>query len=104
LRIATPTCPPASQDILLENIHAKVFERDGQTTAYVWPTRPWDTTVELNVPAGRAVQFYAAPKGERVELKPGTNTLVIPQERWARLVGLTREELIQSLHMQQETK
>lgn len=97
LRITTPPRTPVSQDVLLENVHAKVFERDGQTMAYVWPTRPWDTTIELHVPAGRSVQFYVAPTGERVDLKPGANTLVIPQEHWARIVGLTREELAPAL-------
>lgn len=101
LLVTTPPRAPASQDVVLESVHAKVFERDGQSMAYVWPARPWDTTIELKVPEGRSVQFYAAPKGERVDLKPGINTLVIPQEQWARIVGLTQAELAAAMQSSQ---
>jgi hypothetical protein len=97
LTIATPKRTPQSQDILLKTVHAKVFTRDGQTMAYIWPTRPWETTFELEVPAGKSVQYYAAPQGEKVELKPGKHPLTIPKEKWARIVGLSREELAANL-------
>ena len=97
LRLHAPRREPASQDIALAGLHGKVFQRDGQSMAYLWPMRPWDTTIEIDVPAGRAVQFYAAPEGRRQELKTGQNTLRIPQERWARVVGLTRAELLAAL-------
>jgi hypothetical protein len=98
LRLRSPRREPASQDIVLAGLHGKVFQRDGQSMAYLWPMRPWDTTIEIDVPAGREVQFYAAPEGRRQELTTGRNTLLIPQERWARVVGLSREELLAALH------
>ena len=88
LTIASPARAPQSQDVLLETVHAKVFTRDGQSMAYIWPMRPWETAFELTVPAGRSVQYYAAPKGERVDLPPGRHRLVIKQESWSRIVGL----------------
>lgn len=97
LTITTPKRAPQSQDILLKTVHAKVFTRDGQTMAYVWPTRPWETAFDLEVPVGRPVQYYAAPKGERVDLPPGSHRLVIAQESWSRIVGLSYEELLRSL-------
>lgn len=97
LTIATPKRTPHSQDILLKTVHAKVFTRDGQSMAYIWPTRPWETTFELTVPEGKSVQYYAAPQGEKVELKPGKHQLTIPKEKWARIVGLDYEALNRAL-------
>jgi hypothetical protein len=97
LMITTPQRDPVSQDIFFPAIHGKVFERDGQSMAYLWPTRPWDITFEIDVPAGRQAQCYTAPAGERVELKPGIQHLVIPKEKWVRIVGLSREELLNAL-------
>jgi hypothetical protein len=97
VRINTPKRTPQSQDILLKTVHAKVFTRDGQSMAYIWPTRPWETTFELTVPEGKSVQYYAAPKGEKVDLPPGTHKLVIEKERWARIVGLNYEALSHAL-------
>jgi len=48
-------------------------------------------------PAGRSVDFYAAPKGERVPLSAGPHRLGIARESWAQLVGLSRDELLDSL-------
>jgi hypothetical protein len=97
LIIRTPRRPPASQDILFETVHAKVFTRDGQSMAYIWPTRPWETSFDLTVPAGRSVQYYAAPKGERVDLPPGKHQLKIEKESWSRIVGLDYQVLRQAL-------
>jgi len=76
-----------------DGIHGRVITRGEAPMAYLWPTRPWKTAFEIDVPAGRSVQFYAAPAGERVDLAPGTHRLEIGQESWARLVGLTVDEL-----------
>ena len=92
LTITTPPRDCISQDIVLPEVHGKIFERDGQSMIYFWPSRPWDVTLELEVPAGKQVQCYAAPGGERVELKPGRHQLTIPKERWMRVVGLSRED------------
>ncbi len=94
---ATPRRGPASQDIAVEGVQGKVFERDGLSMAYVWPTRPWDAAFELEVPPGREVRYYAAPEGEMVDLPPGRHRLVIEKERWARITGLNREELLRAL-------
>ena len=91
--IVTPKRTPLSQDLAVGEVHGKVFERDGHSTTYVWPTQPWSVQIELVVPSGRSVQFYAAPEGQRVDLQPGTHALTIPQERWARIVGLRHDEL-----------
>ena len=52
---------------------------------------------ELTVPPGESVQYYAAPQGEQIDLPPGTHKLVIQKERWSRIVGLSRKELISNL-------
>ena len=93
LTITTPKRASQSQDILLKTVHAKVFTRDGQTMAYIWPMQPWETQFELTVPEGKAAQYYAAPKGERVDLPPGKHRLTINKESWSRIVGLTKAEL-----------
>jgi hypothetical protein len=97
VRINTPPRQPVSQDIAVDGVRGKVFERDGQSMAYVWPKRPWETSFELTVPPGKSVQYYAAPKGERVDLPAGAHKLVINKERWSRIVGLNREELAANL-------
>ena len=97
LTIPTPKRAPQSQDILLKAVHAKVFTRDGQSMAYLWPMQPWETEFELTVPEGKSVQYYAAPKGERVDLKPGKHRLTINKESWSRIVGLNRNELSMAL-------
>jgi hypothetical protein len=97
LIVRTPRRAPASQDILLETVHAKVFTRDGQSMAYIWPTHPWETSFELTVPAGYSVQYYAAPKGDRVDLAPGKHQLKIERESWSRIVGLDYQVLKQTL-------
>jgi hypothetical protein len=93
LTITTPKRTPQSQDILLKTVHAKVFTRDGQTMAYLWPMQPWETQFELTVPEGKSAQYYAAPKGERVDLQPGKHRLTIVKESWSRIVGLDLETL-----------
>ncbi len=65
--------------------------------AYVYPAVPWEVSFELTVPAGKSVQYYAAPKGERIDLPPGTHNLVIEKDQWSRIVGLSREELAANL-------
>jgi hypothetical protein len=97
LTITTPKHAPVSQDILLKTVHAKVFTRDGQSMAYIWPTRPWETSFQLTVPAGCSVQYYAAPKGDRVDLPPGKHQLKIEKESWSRIVGLDYQVLRQAL-------
>ncbi|MEI8196076.1 MAG: hypothetical protein WCI73_09225 [Phycisphaerae bacterium] len=97
LMIDSPPRPPATLDVAAGNLRGKVFERDGRAMAYVYPAVPWEVSFELTVPEGKCVQYYAAPKGERVDLPPGTHKLVINKEQWSRIVGLSREELAANL-------
>ena len=97
LLIRTPARAPVSQDVAVMGVRGKVFVREGTPMAYLWPTRPWDTSIDLDVPVGRTVQYYAAPDGQRVDLAAGRHRLVIRQERWSRVVGLTQNELARAL-------
>ena len=97
LTIDSPPRTPATLDVTAGNLHGKVFERDGRAMAYVYPAVPWDVSFELTVPEGKSVQYYAAPKGEKVDLPAGTHKLTIEKERWSRIVGLNREELAANL-------
>jgi hypothetical protein len=97
LAIDSPPRQPATLDMAAGNLRGKVFERDGQSMAYVWPAVPWEVSFELTVPEGKSVQYYAAPKGERVDLPPGMHKLVIEKERWSRIVGLDYQVLRQAL-------
>jgi hypothetical protein len=97
LTIDSPPRIPASQDVAVGNLRGKVFDHDGQKMAYMYPAVPWEVAFELTVPAGKSVQYYAAPKGENVDLPAGTHKLVINKEQWSRIVGLSREELTVNL-------
>lgn len=97
LTINSPVRQPATLDVVAGNLRGKVFERDGRSMAYVYPAVPWEVSFELTVPEGKSVQYYAAPKGEKVDLPPGTHKLVINKEQWSRIVGLNREELAANL-------
>jgi hypothetical protein len=97
LTINSPVRQPATLDVVAGNLRGKVFERDGRSMAYVYPAVPWEVSLELTVPAGKSVQYYAAPKGERVDLLTGPHKLVINKEQWSRIVGLNREELAANL-------
>lgn len=98
LRMATPPRNLEIQDVVLDGVHGKVFDRDGTSMAYLWPTHPWDARIAIEVPAGREARLYAAPAGEEVLLHPGINPIVVPKEFWIRIVGLSREELVRGVH------
>jgi hypothetical protein len=97
LLVSTPARTLRTQDVAAGDVRAKVFTRNDTSTAYVWSMKPWATEFTLTVPEGKSVQFYAAPQGKRVDLPPGTHRLTIPQEKWARVVGLPRDELAAAL-------
>lgn len=82
LTITTPKRAPQSQDIRLKKVQAKVFTRDGQTMAYIWPMQPRDAEFELSVPEGKSALYYDTPKCERVDLPPGKHRLTINNESW----------------------
>lgn len=97
LHLTSPKRAPETLDISMEGIQGKVFERDGGSMAYIWPTSPWETAFDLDVPQGREVRYYPAPGGEQQDLPPGRHHLVIPKESWARITGLGRKELQEAL-------
>lgn len=97
LRISSPPRAPRTLDIAKGDLRAKVFERDGRNMAYVYPAKPWPVTFRLTVPEDKSVEYYAAPEGVRVDLAPGTHTLTIAKDTWARLIGLTHSELASAL-------
>lgn len=95
--MTTPARTLRTQNVAAGDVRAKVFTRNDTSTAYLWAMNPWATPFTLTVPEGKSVQFYAAPQGERVDLPPGTHRLTLPQEKWGRVVGLTRDELAAAL-------
>jgi hypothetical protein len=98
LTLASEQREPVSQDIDCGPLLVgKVFTRDGRSMAYIAPTRPWNVTAKLAVPAGREVTVAVAPEGTLQVFGEGSHTFVIPKEQWARVIGLNREELTQFL-------
>jgi hypothetical protein len=76
------------------SVRGKIFNRGGVNMAYLWTTGPWPATLNLDLPAGQTAQGYVTPEGVLQECKPGKNTIVIPQEQWMRLVGLSRDQIL----------
>ena len=95
LSIKTParSLTPSTIKMAGGTVEGRVFERDGQLMAYLWPTKPWGTTVVVNLPAGKQADAYIAPVGTRQPLVVGNNSFTIPAGKWMRVVGLTAEEL-----------
>jgi hypothetical protein len=95
LTIKTPprSLTPSTIKLAGGAIEGRVFERDGQPMAYLWPARPWDATVVVTLPPGKQADAYIAPQGERQPLAGGENSFTIPAGKWMRVVGLTAEEL-----------
>lgn len=92
--IQTPAAKLVRSTVKIGNwIEGRVFHRDGQTMAYLWPTRPWNAMFIVNLPRGRSATVMIAPAGEGKPLKPGPNRLEIPAGRWIRLIGLSADEI-----------
>lgn len=93
--IKTPARKPVRSTVKLAGgtIEGRVFERDSQLMAYLWPTKPWASAFVVNLPVGKQADAYIAPAGEHQALKPGENRFEIPAGRWMRLVGLSAEEI-----------
>ena len=103
LTVSTPARAPVELNLDCGALLAgKVFERDGRTMAYVAPARPWNMPVKLIVPEGRSVTVAIAPEGELQVFAGGTHSFVIPKEQWARIIGLSREELIHALSAERD--
>ncbi len=95
VRIATPSRPLVPSTLRIgEVIEGRVFQRDGQWLAYLWPTRPWEATLVVHLTADQQADAYVAPAGERETLTPGDNRVQIPAGRWMRLTGLSPEEIV----------
>lgn len=79
---------------IADGVEGRVFRRDGELMAYLWPKKPWAATLAVKLPAGKQADAYIAPKGERQALKAGEeNRFTIPMGGWMRIVGLSAEEL-----------
>ena len=95
VKIETPTRQLIQSTLHIgESIEGRVFERDGQWMAYLWPTKPWGATLVVNLTADQQADAYVAPAGERQPLTVGENRLQIPAGRWMRLIGLSADELV----------
>lgn len=95
VRFTSPARNPQVIDFQIgSSVRGKIFNRGGVNMAYLWTTGPWPATLNLDLPAGQTAQGYVTPEGVLQECKPGKNTFVIPQEQWMRLVGLTRDEIL----------
>jgi len=95
LKISSPKRELKDMDFQIgSGLRGKIFHRDGREMAYIWPTGPWGATLKLRLPAGKSVEAYVAPKGDRQQCAEGETSLQIPQNQWMRLVGLGREEIL----------
>ncbi len=95
LRIDSPPRRPVTSTVRIgESIEGRVFRRDGQWMAYLWPTKPWEAELVLNLPANRTADAYVAPIGERQPLQAGRNCLKVPAGKWMRLTGLSGDEIL----------
>jgi hypothetical protein len=96
VRFTSPPRRPTLLDFRIgTSVRGKIFRRNGQTMAYLWPTGPWAAEVRLDLPAVLTARVYVAPEG--VEQCCGQNrlsTFTIGQEQWARLVGIERGEIL----------
>jgi hypothetical protein len=96
LRIESPARELHQLDFRIgATLCGKVIARDGQSIAYLWPSGPWAANLHIHLPAGKSARAYVAPNGEVQNETTGDTTIVIPQDQWMRLVGLTRDEIIQ---------
>ena len=75
------------------SIEGRVFQRDGQTMAYLWPARPWNVTLVVSLPPGKTATAMIAPTSESKQLTLGPNRIEIPAGRWIRVIGLSADEL-----------
>ena len=95
VKIETPPCPLVPSTLQIgESIEGRVFRRDGRWMAYLWPTRPWEATLTVNLADDQHADVYVAPAGERKALTPGENRVQIPAGKWMRLTGLSPEEIM----------
>jgi len=93
------TLKTPARDLIPSTIHVgdaiegRVLERDGQTMAYFWPTKPWGATLVVNLLSGWGATAYMAPEGNAQPCALGQNTFAIPAGAWMRLIGLTTAQL-----------
>jgi hypothetical protein len=91
---SSPRVPRILDFKIGDSVRGKVFRRNSQTIAYLWPTGPWAAEVRLDLPTSTTARAYVAPEGREQCCNGGPNTFTIRQEQWARLVGLEREEIL----------
>ncbi len=95
VKIETPPRPIVPSTLQIgKSIEGRVFQRDGQWMAYLWPTRPWEATLILHLAAEQHADVYVAPAGQRQALTSGENSVLIPAGKWMRLTGLSPQEIV----------
>jgi len=77
-------------------VEGRVYPRDGQVIAYLWPVKAEGATLVVNLPEGKSADAYIAPEGERQPCSTGENRFKLPAGGWMRLVGLGAEEILDS--------
>ncbi len=94
LSVSSKKRVPVKMDIDWDDrLSGKVFFRQNRYMAYVGLMQPWTTDVELDVPVGKEVVLAIAPQGELRTLAAGTHLFTIPKGEWARIIGMSRDEL-----------
>ncbi|MCC6443303.1 MAG: hypothetical protein IT210_07580 [Armatimonadetes bacterium] len=94
LTVRTRPRSPKTMDFASgKEIMAKIFERDGSATAYLFATGPSPGTLRLDLPEGEAVSLYPSDSDEPVALK-GSCSIRIEPGKCQRVFGLTSEKLM----------
>ncbi len=92
--IATPSRTLKTTDVTIgEAIEGRVYPRDGQVTAYLWPCGDSPVTLLLDLPEGKTARAYMAPEGAEKTCGPGLSRFQLAPGGWMRLVGLTAAEI-----------
>lgn len=74
-------------------IEGRVFPRDDQVTAYLWPCGDVAVTLTVELPEGMTAIGFVAPEGEAQFCDPGPRRFELVPGGWMRLVGLSGEEI-----------
>jgi hypothetical protein len=94
LRISTPERALRRTTVMLGDlVEGRVFQRDGQVIAYLWPTNDKGALLHVDPPKDKDVAVYMAPEGEKQPCSPGGNAFQLQPRGWLRLVGLAVDEI-----------
>jgi len=96
LTVRTPPREPRSLDLALgESAMAKVFERDGTATAYLFASGESAETILVTPPEGVACTLYPSDAGEPLTIDQITAITIEPGQ-CQRLVGLTYDQMLRA--------